>query len=171
MPHLDEGIISEIRAAQSKTKFEMEVGAGSDPDTLGQALVWLYDAVEYPFFQGEIYHQFHDDMVEKYPPEYNALVDTFVENGKLKPTGCYRDGDGTETQVTITDGKRSDTSDMDRVEVPFTLMGFRSHELAGISACAICFGLLYFGYNYYETAKTKQLDTTSKASDEKNLIA
>jgi peptide methionine sulfoxide reductase MsrA len=116
VPNLDEDIVNEIRAAQT-TFFEMKVGEGSDPDTLGKALVWLYDAAKYPFFQGEIYHQFHDDMVEKYDTAYHNLKGAFIAAGKLQPTGCRNDGNGSEKQVTIIGSIQSDTSGMDTVDL------------------------------------------------------
>ena len=31
--------------------MQIQAGEGSDGDTLGKALVWLYDTKDYPFFQ------------------------------------------------------------------------------------------------------------------------
>lgn len=39
--------------------FSLKAGKGSDPDTLGKQLVYVYDTKEFPFYQAEIYHQFH----------------------------------------------------------------------------------------------------------------
>ena len=64
-------------------------GRGSDPDTLGRGgLIWVLDSDRYPFYRGEMWHQFHDDMVEKYPEKYHRLKDTLVKNGRVAPTGC-----------------------------------------------------------------------------------
>lgn len=46
------------------------------------------DSEKFPFFKGEIYHQFHDDMTEKYGREYNALRRKYAEEGRLAETGC-----------------------------------------------------------------------------------
>jgi hypothetical protein len=39
--------------------FKLEAGKGSDPDTLGKQLVYVYDTKDFPFYQAEVYHQFH----------------------------------------------------------------------------------------------------------------
>ena len=39
--------------------FKLQAGKGSDPDTLGRQLVYVYDTKDFPFYQAEIYHQFH----------------------------------------------------------------------------------------------------------------
>ena len=39
--------------------FKLEPGKGSDPDTLKKQLVYVYDTKDFPFYQAEVYHQFH----------------------------------------------------------------------------------------------------------------
>lgn len=93
--------LAEFESAQEGNvaqPFTMRAGNGSDPDTLGVPLVYVYDETKFPFYLGEVYHQFHDDMVEKYDAPYHALKGVFLEKGTLAPTGCWRDGDGTGTQ-------------------------------------------------------------------------
>jgi len=36
----------------------------------------------------QVYHQYHDDMVEKYGSEYGSLRAKGVERGAFAPTGC-----------------------------------------------------------------------------------
>jgi peptide methionine sulfoxide reductase MsrA len=155
VPDLDQDMLDEIEAAQGATKFEMKVGEGSDPDTLGVALVWLYDAKKYPFFQGEIYHQFHDDMVEKYTAEYHSLKGDFIDAGKLAPTGCNKDGNGDGKQVVIVNGKRGDTSDMEKVDVPFTILGFGVMQISGLVCLVCCVGILKLGYEHHQKDESK----------------
>lgn len=101
VPGLDGAIIEDIRAAQTTT-LELRNGSGSDGDSLGQGLVWVYDASQKPFFQGELYHQFHSDMMETYSVAYGDLKAAFVSAGKLRPTGCAQDGDpASATQQTL----------------------------------------------------------------------
>ena len=54
-------------------------GKGSDPDNLGKNSTWIIDSNIYPFYQGEVYHQFHDDFMPDengkfYDQVYNDLV-------------------------------------------------------------------------------------------------
>jgi len=48
------------------------------------------DSNEFIFYQGEIYHQFHDGFMpgENYPPSYNDIVHLKIEDGSLEKTGC-----------------------------------------------------------------------------------
>ncbi|CAE7241517.1 PUB49 [Symbiodinium sp. CCMP2592] len=81
------------RAQRDGWWFEVRAGNGDDYDTLGKALVWVYDTALYPFYQAEVYHQFHDDFLPggNYPQEYNDLVHALREDGRLTSTGCPRD--------------------------------------------------------------------------------
>jgi hypothetical protein len=36
----------------------------------------------------QVYHQYHDDMVEKYGSQYGSLRAKGVERGAFAPTGC-----------------------------------------------------------------------------------
>jgi len=66
----------------------LKEGKGNDPDTLKKKLVFVYDSTKFPFYPGEVYHQYHDDMVFKYGAEYNALRQQAAASGKIAPTGC-----------------------------------------------------------------------------------
>jgi len=70
--------------------LSLAAGGGDDGDTLGKRLVWVMDTKEFPFRQGEVYHQFHDGFFpgEDYPREYNSLQQRSVAGGRLKGTGC-----------------------------------------------------------------------------------
>lgn len=46
------------------------------------------DTASFPFYRGEIYHQFHNDMTEDYGRKYNALRTRYAEEGKMEQTGC-----------------------------------------------------------------------------------
>ena len=35
-------------------------GKGSDPENLYKKSIWVYDTAKFPFYKGEVYHQFHD---------------------------------------------------------------------------------------------------------------
>lgn len=64
-------------------------GVGGDADTLGT--VYVMDSIEFPFYQAEVYHQFHDDMTAAYGADYNSLRDSLLSDGVLQHTGCPRD--------------------------------------------------------------------------------
>lgn len=83
---------------RAPVKLTLRPGKGSDPDTSGSTSAYVYDSTEYPFYHAELYHQFHDDMVEKYSPEYHGLKSMMVQLGKIGATGCARDGEGQALQ-------------------------------------------------------------------------
>jgi len=75
-------------AAQSKG-MTLAQGKGNDPDTLGTKKVYIYDTEKFPFYQAEVYHQFHDDFQSPaYGKKYNDLSNEAFEDGRLKMTGC-----------------------------------------------------------------------------------
>lgn len=78
-----------IQEAATKSGFKLVAGKGNDPDTIGKQIVYVYDTASFPFYQAEIYHQYHNDFQEKpYGLDYNKLADAAFEDGRLKVTGC-----------------------------------------------------------------------------------
>jgi len=69
-------------------KLEFLLGQGNDGDTIGSKKVWVYDTAKFPFYQGEVYHQFHDDMRDKYPEDYHKLREAKFGAGTLKKVKC-----------------------------------------------------------------------------------
>ena len=47
----------DVEKAAAKYGFNLALGQGNDPDTLGKALVYVYDTGRFPFYQAEVYHQ------------------------------------------------------------------------------------------------------------------
>lgn len=41
-------------------------GKGDEGDTLKDTSIYVYDSLEFPFYPGELYQQYQDDMIEKY---------------------------------------------------------------------------------------------------------
>lgn len=79
----------EVLAAATAKGMTLELGKGNDPDTLGTKKVYVYDIKKFPFYQAEIYHQYHNDFQSPaYGKEYNNLANTAFEGGRLKLTGC-----------------------------------------------------------------------------------
>lgn len=78
-----------LQATAAKAGFKLEAGKGNDPDTLHQKLVYVYDTAAFPFYQAEVYHQYHDDFQSPaYGKAYNSLADLAFDDGRLKMTGC-----------------------------------------------------------------------------------
>merc|ERR1719183_295869 len=79
----------EVEKAAIAKGMTLENGKGNDPDTLGRKLVYVYDTKSFPFYQGEVYHQFHNDFQSPaYGKEYNDLVNVALDNGRVEVTGC-----------------------------------------------------------------------------------
>lgn len=79
----------EVLDAATAKGMKLELGKGNDPDTLGTKKVYVYDIQKFPFYQAEIYHQYHNDFQSPaYGKEYNNLANTAFERGGLKLTGC-----------------------------------------------------------------------------------
>mmetsp|Transcript_18856 Transcript_18856/g.39523 ORF Transcript_18856/g.39523 Transcript_18856/m.39523 type:complete len:280 (-) Transcript_18856:1599-2438(-) len=80
---------AQVEAAGKARGMTLLAGKGDEPDTLGKRLVYVYDSNKFPFYQAEVYHQFHNDfLTPAYGKEYNNLVNAAVEDGRIKITGC-----------------------------------------------------------------------------------
>lgn len=74
--------------AANAGRLKLAVAQGSDPDTADTQVVWIYDSEQFPFYQAELYHQFHDDIGAKYPVSYKSLKDGLLKKGRLRPVSC-----------------------------------------------------------------------------------
>lgn len=82
-------LYTEIKNAASATPMKLASGQGDEPDTLRDKVVFVYDSNKFPFYPGEVYHQFHDDfMGSSYGRAYNNLQKTALKAGVIKQTGC-----------------------------------------------------------------------------------
>jgi len=80
---------AEIQKAASESPMTLFTGRGDEGDTIGDKSVLVYDSNKFPFYAGELYHQFHDDfMGPPYGKAYNAINPTLYKAGVLKNTGC-----------------------------------------------------------------------------------
>lgn len=78
-----------VEEAATKYGFKLLAGKGNDPDTLGKQIVYVYDTKTFPFYQAEVYHQYHNDFLSPpYGKAYNSLVDLALEDGRIQGTGC-----------------------------------------------------------------------------------
>merc|ERR1719335_2102645 len=81
---MDGPLFAQLKATNDGGKVEFVKGKGNDSDTVGTKKIWIYDSNKFPFHQGEAYHQFHDDMRERYSPAYHKLKVKAVEQGVVK---------------------------------------------------------------------------------------
>lgn len=78
-----------IEKSADNAGYKLVEGKGNDGDTLGKQIVYVYDSTKFPFYQGEVYHQYHDDFQSPaYGKAYNSLVNEALEDGRIKGTGC-----------------------------------------------------------------------------------
>lgn len=82
-----------VQTLETKAKnvgIKLVEGKGNDPDTLDKKIVYIMDSTQFPFYQAEIYHQYHDGFMpgEQYAQKYNSLVSTGLKNGLIKTVGC-----------------------------------------------------------------------------------
>jgi hypothetical protein len=78
-----------VEESAQKAGFKLVAGKGNDPDTLGKQIVYVMDTKKFPFYQGEVYHQYHNDFQSPaYGKAYNKLADLALEEGRIKGTGC-----------------------------------------------------------------------------------
>jgi len=78
-----------IKEAAAKSPMKLFNGEGDEPDTLGSRAVLVMDSNKFPFFPGEVYHQFHNDfMGPAYGPAYNKLQQKALEASRIASTGC-----------------------------------------------------------------------------------
>jgi len=79
-----------IKDAADKKGITLKEGNGNDPDTLGKKMAFVMDSTKFPFYQAEVYHQFHDGFMpgEQYPQSYNSITNKLLVSGQLKYTGC-----------------------------------------------------------------------------------
>lgn len=52
-------LMIEAAAKEQGVGLKLLEGKGDDEDTLGKKRVWVMDSTKFPFYQAEIYHQFH----------------------------------------------------------------------------------------------------------------
>mmetsp|Transcript_11709 Transcript_11709/g.21651 ORF Transcript_11709/g.21651 Transcript_11709/m.21651 type:complete len:286 (-) Transcript_11709:96-953(-) len=82
-------MFGQVEAAAGNQGMTLVDGKGNDPDTLGKRLVYVMDSRKFPFYQAEVYHQYHNDFLSPaYGKKYNDLADAAVDDGRIKITQC-----------------------------------------------------------------------------------
>lgn len=84
---MDGKFFKEVESANAG-RMKLLRGQGGDADTVGTKNVWIYDSEKFPFYQGEVYHQFHDDMSDRYSQAYHALNAKLLADGRMQKTTC-----------------------------------------------------------------------------------
>lgn len=90
---IDSPEMEAIRQCSQTNGYTLKNGVGNDGDTLRKAQIWVMDSSQFPFYQAEVYHQFHDDFLkdEPYGSDYNDLARIEYNDGRLVQTSCPRD--------------------------------------------------------------------------------
>jgi hypothetical protein len=78
-----------VKAVAKEYGLDLVLGKGNDADTLGKRIVYVMDSTQFPFYQAEVYHQYHNDFqTPPYGKAYNDLADQALDQNKLAITGC-----------------------------------------------------------------------------------
>ena len=85
-----------ILQEENVNKMDLKQGRGNEYTSFGRAsegdelnTIWVIDSNEFPFYQAEIYHQFHNGLGKRFPTEYTKeLKEAAVSTKLIKETGC-----------------------------------------------------------------------------------
>jgi hypothetical protein len=78
-----------VKAVAKEYGLDLVPGKGNEADTLGKRIVYVMDSTRFPFYQAEVYHQYHNDFQNPpYGKAYNDLADQALDRNKLAITGC-----------------------------------------------------------------------------------
>ena len=83
-------LAKELVAASIAEGDKLDFGKGKGDDADAKALAWVMDTNQFPFYQAEPYHQFHDGFAwgEDYPNSYNNLAKSLYKSKLVADTGC-----------------------------------------------------------------------------------
>jgi peptide methionine sulfoxide reductase MsrA len=84
-------IVPLLKTQAAKRGMRLVEGVGDEGDTLQERIIYVYDTQKFPFHAGELYHQYHNDMVGTYGKEYAALRDVALNRGTLSLSQCPGD--------------------------------------------------------------------------------
>ena len=92
---MDNAQLWPIFEAENSHGMELRRGVGNDADLLN--VVWVMDSNTYPFYPGEVFHQFHSNFFMSpgmpYPQTYvQDLWQAQKAAGLIVPTGCNEEG-------------------------------------------------------------------------------
>jgi len=85
----DSPLFPVIKEAAAASPMKLYKGEGNEPDTIGARAVLVMDSNAFPFYAGEVYHQFHNDfMGPPYGAAYNKLQQKLLDASLISSTGC-----------------------------------------------------------------------------------
>lgn len=81
---------------ENVNNMNLKEGSGNEYSSFGKAreddelnTVWIIDSDKFPFYQAEMYHQFHNGLGKRFPTEYTKdLKEMAVANKIVRETGC-----------------------------------------------------------------------------------
>jgi len=88
---INNAAVARLEKAAAKKGMRVLAGKGDEDDTLRDRTIYVYDTAQFPFYAGELYHQYHNDMIENYGKSYNALRDVKAGQGGLAVSKCPGD--------------------------------------------------------------------------------
>jgi peptide methionine sulfoxide reductase MsrA len=88
---MDNDAVPVLKYFAEEKGMKVVAGKGNEKDTLKDKIIYVYNTSEFPFYAGELYHQYHDDMVERYGEEYAKLRDVAQQRGTLSLSRCPGD--------------------------------------------------------------------------------
>ena len=83
--------VAVLRGDAAAKGMRLVPGAGDEGDTLAEKTILVYDSNKFPFYAGELYHQFHDDVVGTYGRQYASLRAAALERGTVALSPCPGD--------------------------------------------------------------------------------
>lgn len=89
---IDSDLGKRFVAVAAAYDVQAKAGDGSDSDEVGT--IWVMDSNFFPYHQAEIYHMFHDDVIDKYGNAYHQLAESAMKRGVIRGTKCPRDATG-----------------------------------------------------------------------------
>ena len=88
---IDNPAVKVLKEFASEKGMKVLAGKGNEPDTLKDRVIYVYDTEAFPFYPGELYHQYHNDMMADYGKEYRAMRSVAEERGALTVSKCPGD--------------------------------------------------------------------------------
>lgn len=87
-------VVAVLRGDAAAKGMRLVQGAGDEGDTLAEKTILVYDSNKFPFYAGELYQQFHDDVVGTYGQQYASLRAAAIERGTIAVSSCPGDSAG-----------------------------------------------------------------------------
>lgn len=83
--------VARLKSLATQKGMRLLEGLGGEGDTLRERSIYVYDTRAFGFYSAELYHQFHNDMVGTYGPQYAALRDAAQARRLISLSSCPGD--------------------------------------------------------------------------------